>query len=84
MGTGLLATELIGQGVNNVTGDYSRGVTGFWVENGELAYPVEELTIAGNLRDMYAGLVEIGADTDRRGNVHTGSWLLEKLTIAGG
>jgi len=84
MGTGLLATELIGQGVNNVTGDYSRGVTGFWVENGELAYPVEELTIAGNLRDMYSGLVEIGADTDTRGNVHTGSWLLEKLTIAGG
>ena len=83
MGTGLLATELIGQGVNNVTGDYSRGVAGFWVENGELAYPVEELTIAGNLRDMFEGLIEIGVDTDTRGNVHSGSWLLDDLTIAG-
>lgn len=83
MGTGLLATELIGQSVNTVNGDYSRGVSGFWVEDGQIMYPVEELTIAGNLKDMYADLVEIGGDIDERGNVHTGSWLLEKLTIAG-
>ncbi len=84
MGTGLLATELIGSSVNIVNGDYSRGVSGFWVENGEIAFPVEELTVAGNLKDIYAGLVEIGGDLDQRGNFHTGSWLLDKLTIAGG
>lgn len=83
MDTGLFATELIGSSVNIVNGDYSRGVSGFWVENGEIVYPVEELTIAGNLKDIYAGLLEIGGDIDQRGNVHTGSWLLDKLTIAG-
>jgi PmbA protein len=83
MGTGLLVTELIGFGVNLVTGDYSRGAAGFWVENGEIAYPVEEITIAGNLRDMYRGLVAVGNDLDVRGNVRTGSILIENVTIAG-
>ncbi len=83
MGTGLLVTELMGQGINLVTGDYSRGATGFWVENGEIQYPVEEVTIAGNLRDMYRNLVEVGNDIDLRGNIRTGSILLEEMTIAG-
>ncbi|MFL6713798.1 MAG: metalloprotease PmbA [Sulfurifustis sp.] len=83
MGTGLLVTELIGFGVNSVTGDYSRGAAGFWVENGEIAYPVEEITIAGNLRDMYRGIVAIGDDVDVRGNIRTGSILIDSLTIAG-
>lgn len=83
MGTGLLVTELMGQGVNLVTGDYSRGMSGFWVENGEIQYPVEEITIAGNLRDMYANLVEVGCDVDKRGNIQTGSILLERMTVAG-
>jgi PmbA protein len=83
MDTGLLVTDLMGQGVNVVTGDYSRGATGFWVENGEIQYPVEEITIAGNLRDIYANLVEVGNDVDPRGNIQTGSILIESMTIAG-
>ena len=83
LGTGLLATELMGQGVNGVTGDYSRGATGFWVENGAIAYPVHEITIAGNLRDMYRSIVELGADVDLRGGIRTGSMLVAEMTIAG-
>ena len=83
MGTGLLVTELIGHGVNNVTGDYSRGAAGFWVENGEIAYPVEEITIAGNLKDMFMGIRQVGTDVDRRGNIRTGSILIERMTVAG-
>jgi PmbA protein len=83
LGTGLLVTEVMGQGVSIVTGDYSRGASGFWVENGQIAYPVEEITIAANLRDMYANLVAVGADVDRRSHVLTGSWLVERMTIAG-
>ena len=83
MGTGLLVTELMGQGVNPVTGDYSRGASGFWVENGVLAYPVHEITIAGNLRDMFKGIVALGGDVDDRGALHTGSVLIGDLTIAG-
>lgn len=83
MGKGLLVTEVMGQGINIVTGDYSRGATGFWVENGEIQYPVEEITIAGNLRDMYTNLVAIANDIDRRGSIHTGSILLESMMVAG-
>jgi len=81
--TGLLVTELMGQGVNMVTGDYSRGAAGFWVENGVIQYPVEEITIAGNLKDMFRQIVAIGNDVDYRGNVRTGSILVEKMSIAG-
>jgi PmbA protein len=84
MGTGLLVTELIGFGVNTVTGDYSRGAAGFWVEGGEIQYPVEEITIAGNLKDMFRGLVAVGRDVDLRGNLRTGSILIDNLTVAGG
>ena len=83
MGTGLLVTEQLGQGVNPVTGDYSRGAAGFWVENGELAYPVEEITIAGNLRDMFRNIVAIGNDVDRRGSRQTGSILVGRMQVAG-
>jgi PmbA protein len=83
MGTGLMVCELIGQGVNGVTGDYSRGVVGFWVENGEIAYPVHEVTIAGNLRDLYQRIVAIGRDQDTRGSIRCGSLLVESMTIAG-
>ncbi len=83
MGTGLLVTELMGFGVNAVTGDYSRGASGFWVENGEIAYPVEEITIASNLKDMYRGMQMIGNDTETRGNIRSGSVLIEKMTLAG-
>ncbi len=83
LGTGLLVTELMGQGVNGVTGDYSRGATGFWVEGGEIAYPVHEITIAGNLRDMYRGIVSLGADLDTRGAIRCGSLLVGEMTIAG-
>ncbi len=82
MGTGLLLTELMGQGVNTVTGDYSRGASGFWVENGEIAGPVDEATIAGNLRDIYAGIVAVGSDIDTRGSVRTGSILVDGMTVA--
>jgi PmbA protein len=83
MDRGLLVTELMGQGVNLVTGDYSRGAAGFWVEGGEIAYPVEEITIAGNLREMFRNLVAVGRDLDCPGSFRTGSWLLESMTIAG-
>lgn len=83
MGTGLLVTEMMGQGVNGVTGDYSRGASGFWVENGELAYPVHEVTIAGNLKTMYRGVRGLAADRDLLGSIHTGSVLLDEVTIAG-
>jgi PmbA protein len=83
MGRGLLVTEQLGQGVNPVTGDFSRGAAGFWVENGELAYPVEEITIAGNLREIFRDIVAVGSDVDRRGSRHTGSILVAKMTVAG-
>jgi PmbA protein len=83
LGTGLLVTELMGQGINMVTGDYSRGAAGFWVENGEIQYPVAEITIAGNLRDMLAGIVAVGDDVDTRGGIRAGSILLSEMTIAG-
>lgn len=83
MDTGLLVTELMGQGVNGVTGDYSRGAAGFWVEKGEISHPVEEFTIAGNLKEMYGNLVAIGRDVDVRGNIRTGSILLDRITVAG-
>lgn len=81
--TGLLVTELMGQGVNRVTGDYSRGASGFWVENGVILYPVQEITIAGNLKTMLRNIVAIGNDVDRRGNIRVGSILLEQMAIAG-
>ena len=80
--TGLVVTSLMGQGVNRVTGDYSRGATGFWVENGHILHPVEEITIAANLKDMLKNLVAVGNDVDYRGNIHTGSILIEKMSIA--
>ncbi len=83
LGTGLLVTELMGQGVNMVTGDYSRGAAGFWVENGVLQYPVAEITIAGNLRDMLRGIAAVGDDIDTRGGIRVGSILLKEMTIAG-
>ena len=83
MGEGLLVTELMGMGVNITTGDYSRGAAGFWVAHGEIAHPVEEITIAGNLRDMFSRLRQVGSDTELRGNVRCGSVLLDEMTIAG-
>ncbi|MCF6458456.1 metalloprotease PmbA [Pseudoalteromonas sp. MMG024] len=83
MGTGLLVTEVMGQGVNIVTGDYSRGAAGFWVENGEIQYPVSEVTIAGNLKDMFLKVAAIGGDVDVRGSIQTGSILIESMSIAG-
>jgi PmbA protein len=83
MGQGLLVTELLGQGVNMVTGDYSRGAAGYWVEGGEIRYPVEEITIAGNLKDMFRGIAAVGADTIVRSGRSCGSILLENMTIAG-
>lgn len=83
LGNGLLVTELMGQGVNGVTGDYSRGASGFLVENGEIVHPVEEITIAGNLRNMYRNIVTIGNDVDTRGNLQTGSVLIGEMTVAG-
>jgi PmbA protein len=83
MGTGLLVTEMMGQGVNIVTGDYSRGAAGFWVENGVIQYPVEEITIAGNLRAIFKGIQAIGSDVDARGNTRTGSILIDSMTVAG-
>jgi len=81
--TGLLVTELMGQGVNILTGDYSRGAAGFWVENGVIQYPVEEITIAGNLKDMLKNIVAVGNDIDYRGSTRTGSILVEQMSIAG-
>jgi len=83
MDRGLLVTELMGQGVNGVTGDYSRGAAGYWVEGGRIAYPVHEVTVAGNLRDMYRAIVDVGSDMDLRGGVRCGSILIEQLTVAG-
>ncbi len=83
MGRGLLVTEQLGQGVNPVTGDFSRGAAGFWIEGGEIAYPVEEITIAGNLKEMFRDIVAIGADVDRRSSRHTGSILIGRMTVAG-
>jgi PmbA protein len=83
LGTGLLLTELMGQGVNTVTGDYSRGAAGFWVENGAIQYPVAEITIAGNLKSMFEGIAAAGDDIDTRGGVRVGSILVQEMTIAG-
>ncbi len=83
MGSGLLITDMIGFGVNQVTGDYSRGASGYWIENGELAFPVEEITVAGNLIEMYQQIALIGNDVDPRGNILTGSVMIENMTIAG-
>ena len=84
MGTGLLVTELMGQGVNTTTGDYSRGAAGFWVEGGEIRHPVDEITIAGNLRDMFLAIEGVGADVDPRSHVLVGSLLVGRMTVAGG
>lgn len=83
MDKGVVVTELMGQGVNIMTGDYSRGAAGFWVEGGKIQYPVDGFTIAGNLKDMYSHIVGVGSDVDKRGNIQTGSILIEGLTIAG-
>lgn len=83
MGTGLLVHELIGQGVNGVTGDYSRGAVGYWVEGGEIAYPVHEITIAGNLRELYGRISALGNDQDLRGGIRCGSLLVDEMAIAG-
>jgi PmbA protein len=83
MGRGLLVTELLGQGVNNVTGDYSRGAAGFWVEHGEIQYPVQEITIAGNLKDMFRSIVTVGNDVLVQGSKQCGSILVEGMTVAG-
>lgn len=83
MDTGLLVTDMIGFGVNQVTGDYSRGASGFWIEQGEVRYPVEEITVAANLKDMFQHIVDIANDVDNRGNIKTGSVLIENMTIAG-
>lgn len=83
MGTGLLVTDVMGQGVNIVTGDYSRGAAGFWVENGEIQYPVAEITVAGQLQDMLKNIVAVADDVEHRSNIHTGSILLDKMKISG-
>jgi len=84
LGTGLYVTSVMGQGINTVNGDYSRGASGFWVENGEIQFPVNELTIASNLKDMYKNLVLVANDIDKRSKIQTGSWLIDEMTIAGG
>jgi len=84
MQKGILVTELMSQGVNMVTGDYSRGAAGFWVENGEIQYPVSEFTIASNLKEMFKGMIGFGDDIDHRGNILTGSVLIDRMTVAGG
>ena len=83
MGTGLVVTELMGQGVSLITGDYSRGASGYWVENGEIAYPVEEITIASNLRDAFMRIEAVGRDVDPRSHILTGSLLMGRMTVAG-
>ncbi len=83
MNRGVLITELMGHGITLITGDYSRGAAGFWVENGEIQYPVDEITIAGNLRDMFSGIVAVGTDVEFKGNIRTGSVLIEQMTVAG-
>ncbi len=84
MGTGLLVTELLGHGINAVTGDYSRGASGYWVENGEVCYPVEEITIAGNLPEIFKGILAIGSDVVVHGSKQCGSVLIDRMTVAGG
>ena len=83
LGTGLFVVELMGQGVNPVTGDYSRGASGFWVEKGRIAYPVQEITIAGNLTDMYRGILAVGSDAYNYGAKTVGSVLINRMKIAG-
>ncbi|MBP3933538.1 MAG: metalloprotease PmbA, partial [Pseudomonas sp.] len=83
MGRGLFVTELMGSGLNMVTGDYSRGAAGFWVENGEIQFPVQEVTIAGNMRDMFKQIVAVGNDLELRSNIRTGSVLIERMMVAG-
>ena len=83
MGTGLVVTELMGQGVSGIAGDYSRGAAGFWVENGEIQYPVSEITIAGNLKEMWRNIVTVGNDIETRSNIQCGSVLLPEMKIAG-
>src|SRR6185436_16440341 len=83
MGTGLLVTDLLGQGVNMVTGDYSRGAAGFWVEGGEISHPVQEITIAGNLKQMLKNIIAVGSDVVVRGSRQSGSVLVEGMTVAG-
>jgi PmbA protein len=83
MNKGLVVTELMGQGVNGTTGDYSRGALGFWVENGEIQHSVSGLTIAGNLKDMLMGVSHVGTDVDARSNIKVGSVLIQEMTIAG-
>ena len=83
MGTGLLVTSLIGSTINPNTGDYSRGAAGFWVEGVEIQYPVDEITVAGNMKEMFMGIVETGNDVDTRGNIRSGSILIDRMMIAG-
>ena len=83
MHRGFIVTELMGQSVNSVTGDYSRGAVGFWVENGEIAYPVEETTIAGNMKTMLKGIVAIGNDVLALGSKQTGSILVDRMAVSG-
>ena len=83
MGRGLLVTELMGQGVNAVTGDYSRGAGGFWIENGEIAYPVDGITVAGNLKAMFRAIEAVGRDVDPRSHIRMGSALVGRMTVAG-
>ena len=83
LGTGLFVTELMGHGVNYVTGDYSRGASGFWVENGIIAYPVHEITIAGNMKDMLQGIQAVGADVYNYGSKTVGSILVNRMKVAG-
>ena len=83
LGTGFYVTELMGQGVNGITGDYSRGAAGFWVENGEIQFAVQEVTIAGNMRDMFKQILAVGNDLELRSNIRTGSVLIERMTVAG-
>jgi len=84
MGTGLLVTEMLGQGLNMVTGDYSRGAAGFWVENGEIIHPVEEITIASNMKDMLNQIIAIADDAIKQSSKQTGSILIERMTVAAG
>lgn len=83
MGSGLLVTEMLGSAINGVTGEYSRGAAGFWVENGEICYPVAEITIAGQLQQMFKEIIAVADDTERRSNIQTGSILLERLQVSG-
>ena len=83
MSRGLIVTDLMGQGINATTGDYSRGASGFWVENGEIQFPVSRITIAGNLKDMLKNVASIGNDIDTRSNIKVGSTLISEMTIAG-